>query len=115
MCGKETKVKPYVRQAGKYVFLEVDRALDMGNDSKELVLYSLHLQPTYNLFGFKYRVVGTVNYNLEHEEGGHYVTYLFSGKVDVTKIHETEVAKRRKMPGFDADAVVLALEKVGES
>ena len=45
--------------------------------SKELSLYSLGLEHSYKIFGFEYSLLGTVNYNLDIDAGGHYVTNLF--------------------------------------
>ena len=47
------------------------------SSSKELSLYSLRLEESYKIFGCKYTLFGTVNYNLELDEGGHYITNLF--------------------------------------
>lgn len=45
-----------MKEAGSdYLFLEVDRATEAGNDSKELALYSLQLEESYNIFGFQVR------------------------------------------------------------
>ena len=44
VCGHVSKVEPEVKRAGKWVFVELDRASVTEDDSKELVLYSLQLK-----------------------------------------------------------------------
>merc|ERR1719414_1261761 len=132
-CGKECNVEPRVKLQGKYLFIEIDRSIDSNlkfsnqtalidaplnletsdNDSssKELSLYSLRLQKYYRLFGHEYSLFGTVNYNLELDEGGHYITYLFPREQDCIRIHETEIKSVRKKPDFDVDTVIVALKK----
>merc|ERR1711879_915113 len=105
-------------------FIEIDRSIDSNlkssnqpalidapqnlersdNDSsKELALYSLRLEKYYKLFGHEYSLFGTVNYNLELDEGGHYITYLFPREEHCIRIHETEIKSVRKKPDFDVD------------
>lgn len=117
-CGTTCKVYPGVKSAGEYIFLEIDRTVANNDenedlDSKELSLFSLKLRPHYNLFGFKYAVLGTINYLLDSEEGGHYLTYLFcpSG-AEIMRIHEGECKSVRRRPDFDSDTFVVALKKV---
>ena len=61
---------------GKFVFIEVDRSSDgdlarlqgleiQGLKSKDISLYSLGLEGSYDLVGHKYDVFATVNYNLD--------------------------------------------------
>ena len=76
---------------------------------------SLRLQNHYELFGYRYALFGTVNYNLEMEDGGHYVTSLFPNNIECTKIHESEVKTVRRKPDFDVDTVVVALYRVGKT
>ncbi|TRY68420.1 hypothetical protein TCAL_02502 [Tigriopus californicus] len=112
-CGALCQVYPAVKQAGQYIFVEIDRAFNTdGSDSKEIALYSLQLQDTYSIFGFQYRVIGTVHYDLENLQGGHYVTRIFSDPLECITIHENKIQTERKKPDFDADAVIVALKKI---
>ena len=75
-CGHPNKVNPLVKSLGKFVFIEVDRSSDgdlarsqgleiQGLKSKDIFLYSLGLEGSYDLVGHKYDVFATVNYNLD--------------------------------------------------
>ena len=61
----------------KNVCIDIISLIGDESSSKELSLYSLRLEESYNIFGCKYTLFGTVNYNLELDEGGHYITNLF--------------------------------------
>ena len=119
LCGHQNTVSPTVKTSGKYVFIEINRSIEDSAaddicDSKDLSLYSLRLKNSYNLFGFQYVVFATVNYNLEMEEGGHYVTNLFPSLTECTKVHEADVRTVRRKPDFDVDTVIVALKRVGK-
>jgi hypothetical protein len=117
-----TRVPPTVRHVPDYILLEIDRAVqapDEDDVSKELNIYSLQLEPAYDLFGFRYAVLGTINYHLEADGGGHYVTSLFptwgSGAASqCTWLHEDVVRTTKRKPDFDAATVIVALKKGGE-
>ena len=118
-CGNTCKVNPKVKQLGKYLYLEIDRSVVIAEDSedqtsKEIRLFSLKLQPSYTLFGFKYACFGTVSYMLEEEDGGHYVTYLFPSSNECLKIHETEAKCQWRRPDFDTETVLVALQQIGK-
>jgi len=72
------------------------------------------LNASYNVFGFRYALLGTVNYKLDSDEGGHYVTNLFPNKNELIRIHETDFKTIKRLPDFDVDTVIVALQKVGE-
>jgi len=127
-CGNKCEVEPNVKHHGKYLFIEIDRSVDSNqpilidspqylqnkgcdSSSKELSLYSLRLEEYYQLFGHEYLLFGTVDYNLEIDEGGHYITNLFSRNPECIRIHETEIKWVRKKPDFDVDTVIVALKK----
>ncbi len=74
----------------------------------------MQLKPSYTLFGFRFAVLGTVNYKLDNDDGGHYVTYLFPSNSELLKIHEIEHKTIRRKPDFDSDTVVIALQKIGK-
>ena len=97
------------------MYLEIDRSVQDVEDqtSKEIRLFSLKLQPTCNLFGFQYACLGTVNYMLEDEDGGHYVTYLFPSPSECLKIHETESKCQWRRPDFDTETVLIAFQQTG--
>ena len=71
----------------------------------------MKLQPTYELFGSEYRCIGTVNYMVENEDGGHYVTYLFPSINECLRIHETDATIQWKRPDFDNETVIVALQR----
>ena len=81
--------------------------------SKEIRLFSLKLQPSYELFGSKYALLGTVNYYVQKEEGGHYITHFFPTQNECLSIHESESRPQWKKPDFDAESVIVALQKIG--
>ena len=83
----------------------------IDESAKEIRLFSLKLQPTYELFGSEYRCIGTVNYNVENEDGGHYVTYLFPSINECLRIHETDATIQWKRPDFDNETVIVALQR----
>ena len=72
------------------------------------------MNASYNVFGFRYALLGTINYKLDSDEGGHYVTNLFPNKNELIRIHETEFKTIKRLPDFDVDTVIVALQKVGE-
>lgn len=72
------------------------------------------MNASYNVFGFRYALLGTVNYKLDSDEGGHYVTNLFPNKNELIRIHETDFKTIKRLPDFDVDTVIVALQKVGE-
>ena len=114
-CGQKCRVYPGVKSSGKYLFVEVNRSCDTGNDVKELILYSLQLKDYYSVFGFRYSMFGVINYNLELEGGGHYVTNLFPDEIDLVRIHEQNWKSVKRRPDFDCDTVIVALKKVGKT
>ena len=141
-CGRECRVNPGVARAGKYLLLEVDRRekeeAEAGaateeegddDDSREIALYPLQLRSSYTLFGHRYALLSSVHYHLEAEDGagGHYITNVYAwervgvgdDRLVSARLHEDEVGKfahaRRSKPDFDADAFVVALERVGEA
>ena len=54
-CGNVNKTAANVKKLGKYVFVEVDRSggesVDDESDTKDISLYSLKLEPRYDLAG----------------------------------------------------------------
>lgn len=124
-CGKICcHLKPNVKSKGKYVFLEIDRTVStvssdpmdsklVDESSKEIRLFSLKLKPQYKLFEEDYKVIGTINYMLDNEDGGHYVTYLFPTFDEYLKVHELETKYLQwRKPDFDTETVIVALEKL---
>ena len=119
-CGKLCEVEPRVKNLGPNLFLEIDRSILINDNSleaqdetsKEIRLFSLKLKPTYNFFGHQYRCLGTINYKLDIEEGGHYVTYLFPSNNECTIVHEMEAKTQWKKPDFDTETVIVALKKI---
>ena len=69
-------------------------------------VFSLKLQPTYDLLGSQYGCLGTINYKLDSEEGGHYVTNLFPSSNECLKVHELEAKCSWKKPDFDTETEV---------
>ena len=80
---------------------------------KDIRLFSLKLQPSYKLLGFQYAVLGTVNYYIQNEDGGHYITYFFPSPNECLTIHEYESKPQWKKPDFDTETVIVALAKIG--
>eukprot|EP00095_Tigriopus_kingsejongensis_P002733 maker-scaffold226_size249562-snap-gene-1.17 protein:Tk02733 transcript:maker-scaffold226_size249562-snap-gene-1.17-mRNA-1 annotation:"hypothetical protein" len=114
-CGATTRVYPGVQRAGEYILIEIDRNCRVSQgeeDAKEIALYSLQLEPTYHIFGCEYTVLGTVNYDVANHGGGHFITKLFSGALDLISVHEDIIQTERKKPDFDADAVIVALQRL---
>ena len=62
--------------------------------------------------GSKYAVLGTVNYYVQNEDGGHYITYFFPSPNECLTIHESESKPQWKKPDFDAESVIVALQKI---
>lgn len=112
-CGTRCKTEPHIKQAGDFIFVEVDRSKNslMGTEEFEVSLYSLKLHSTYNIFGESYQVFATINLNLDYSEGGHYVCNLLIGNDEVMKIHEDSIEKLTIWPAFDNDAIIVALRK----
>jgi len=112
-CGASCKIEPNIKQAGDFIFVEVDRCKNafMGSEEFEVSLYSLKLHRNYNLFGESYQVFATINLNLDYSEGGHYVCNLLIGNDEVMKIHEDNIEKLTTWPAFDNDALIVALRK----
>ncbi len=54
------------------------------------------------------------NFNQDSDEGGHYVTNLFPNKNELIQIHETDCKTIKRLPDFDVDTVVVALQKIGQ-
>ena len=81
--------------------------------SKEISLFSIKLKPTYELFGYKYDCLGAVNYFVENDDGGHYITYLFPSAHECLRIHETDAKIQQKKPDFDNETVIVALKQIG--
>ena len=77
-------------------------------------LVVFQLNESYNIFGFRYALLGTINYKLDSDDGGHFVTHLFPNKDELIRIHETEWKTIKRIPDFDVDTVVIALQKVGQ-
>lgn len=77
-------------------------------------IFVLQLNESYNIFGFRYALLGTINYKLDSDDGGHFVTHLFPNKDELIRIHETEWKTIKRIPDFDVDTVVIALQKVGQ-
>ena len=77
-------------------------------------LFPLKLQPRYELLGAEYEVFGTINYMLENEDGGHYITYLFPSAHEVLRVHEIEAKTMPRKPDFDTETVIVALKRVGK-
>lgn len=80
--------------------------------SKEIRLFSLKLQPWYQVFGKRFGVLGVVNYMLDNEDGGHYVTCLFPSQNEILKVHELESKSHWKKPDFDTETVIVALQGI---
>ena len=79
---------------------------------KSIQLFSLKLQPTYDLLGSQYGCLGTINYKLDSEEGGHYVTNLFPSPNECLKVHELEAKCSWKKPDFDTETVIVVLKRI---
>ena len=84
----------------------------LDDTSKEIRLFSLKLKPSYVICGSKYAVLGTVNYYVQNEDGGHYITYFFPSPNECLTIHESESKPQWKKPDFDAESVIVALQKI---
>jgi len=112
-CGAVCKTDPSVKQAGDFIFVEVDRSKNqqMGSEECEMSLYSLKLFNSYKIFGETYQVFGTINLNLNCAEGGHYVCNILVGGDEVVTIHEDSVERSTIWPAFDNDAIIIGLQK----
>ena len=101
-----------------YIFPESDTTdsnaiNNKSTNYKDIRLFSLKLQPSYQLLGFQYAVLGTVNYYIQNEDGGHYITYFFPSPNECLTIHEYESKPQWKKPDFDTETVIVALQKIG--
>jgi len=112
-CGEICASEPHIKQAGDFIFIEVDRSKNsnFGGEEFEVSLYPLKLHSVYSILGESYQVLATVNLNLDYSEGGHYVVNLLIGNDEVMKIHEESIEKLTIWPAFDNDAIIVVLQK----
>ena len=54
-----------------------------------------------------------LNYYIQNEDGGHYITYFFPSPNECLTIHEYESKPQWKKPDFDTETVIVALAKIG--
>ncbi len=116
----------YPLQLKKVCTVELITPLDPGPCSTYCLL--LRMQ-SYSLFGHRYCLLSSVHYYLDSEEGGgHYFTNVYAWGDDgggddrlcCVGVHEAEGVRgrfthaRKHRPDFDADAFLVALERVGE-